>query len=350
LNSVSTNFTIADYTSGMDHGDILVNKEYQRSDQVWPLAARSYLIETILKGFPVPKLYLYQVTDVKSRKTRKEIVDGQQRSTAIRDFANDNLRLSKSAEDPAIRNKIFSELEEDDKHAFLDYGLNVDLFVSATTAEVVEVFRRMNSYTVPLNAEEQRHATYQGKFKWFVVDIADKVEAIFLQTGIFKEKQLVRMADNKLLTELCDSFMNGIRTTDKKILDSVYRDCDEEFRESTNYYDRLLDAFDEIRRAEGLHDTVLMKPHLAYSLAQAISHVKKPVKAFNNVIRSPRLRSIEWSAAIPNLTALAQAVDFEQRTGRFASFVRASREKTNVRETRKTRFKWMCKALIQDQI
>ena len=141
-----------------------------------------------------------------------------------------------SAEDFALRNKIFSELEEDDKHSFLDYGLDVDLFVSATTAEVVEVFRRMNSYTVPLNAEEQRHATYQGKFKWFIVDVADKVEAIFLQTGIFKEKQLVRMADNKLLTELCDSFLNGIRTTDKKILDSVYRDCDEEFRESTSYY------------------------------------------------------------------------------------------------------------------
>lgn len=350
LNSVSTNFTIADYCNGMERGEILVNKEYQRSDQVWPLAARSYLVETILKGFPIPKLYLYQVTDVRSRRTYKEIVDGQQRSTAIRDFANDRLRLAKSAESTALQNKTFSELDEEHKHAFLDYGLNVDLFVSATTAEVVEVFRRMNSYTVPLNAEEQRHATYQGKFKWFIVDLADKLEPIFLDTGIFKEKQLVRMGDNKLLTELCDSFMNGIRTTDKRILDSVYSDCDAEFREAENYHERLLDAFNEIRAAEALHDTVLMKPHMVYSLVQAITHVARPVRAFNRVIRSPRLRSIDWTSAVPNLTALAQAVDAEQRTGRFALFVAASREKTNVGETRKVRFKWMCRALIQDQV
>jgi len=38
--------------------------------------------------------------------------------------------------------------------------------VAATPAEVREVFRRINSYTVPLNSEEQRHATYQGPFKF----------------------------------------------------------------------------------------------------------------------------------------------------------------------------------------
>jgi hypothetical protein len=161
---------------------------------------------------------------------------------------------------------------------------------------------------------------------------------------------LVRMSDNKLLTELCDSFMNGIRTTDKAKLDSVYRSRDAEFRESEIYYERLLNAFNEVRAADALHETVLMKPHLVYSLVQAITHVIKPVQKFNKIVRSPRLRSLDWTTAMPNLTALAQAIDAEQPNGRFASFVSASREKTNVTETRKTRFKWMCKAFIQDQI
>jgi hypothetical protein len=333
----------------MDRGEIIVNKDYQRSDQVWPPAARSYLIETILKGFPIPKLYLHQVTDVKSKKTRKEIVDGQQRSVAIHDFLNDQLRLSKG-ENEDIRNRTYSELEEDDQHAFLDYGINVDLFVSATTSEVIEVFRRMNSYTVPLNAEEQRHASYQGKFKWFIIDLADKIEAIVLQTGTFKEKQLVRMADNKLLTELCDSFTNGIRTTDKKKLDSMYRDFDVEFPEADNYRERLLDSFKAIRAAEALHDTVLMKPHMVYSLVQTVTHVSKPVKKFSKIFKSPKLRAINWSAAVTNLTALAEAADSEEPKGRFARFAKASQEKTNVRDTRKTRFKWICKALTRAEI
>jgi hypothetical protein len=350
VNSVSTSFTIADYCNAMERDEIIVNKNYQRSDQVWPTAARSYLIETILKGFPIPKLYLYQVTDVKSKKTYKEIVDGQQRSVAILDFRNDRLRLSKLADNPDIKNKTYSELEEADQHTFLDYAINVDLFVSATTTEVVEVFRRMNSYTVPLNAEEQRHAYYQGRFKWFVIDMADKIESILLETGVFREKQLVRMADNKLITELCDSFVNGIRTTDKQKLDSIYRKYDVDFREEEGFRDRLLEAFKAIRMVEALHGTVLMKPHMVYSLVQAITHVTKPVRKFERVSRSPRLRAIDWALSVPNLTRLAQAADAEEPKSRFAKFAKASQEKTNVGETRKTRFKWFCRALTLERI
>jgi hypothetical protein len=67
----------------MREKSIIVNHDYQRSDKVWPPAARSYLIETILLGFPIPKLSLYQTTDLKTKKTKKEIVDGQQRSQVM---------------------------------------------------------------------------------------------------------------------------------------------------------------------------------------------------------------------------------------------------------------------------
>lgn len=350
MNSIASTFTVADYCAAMKRSEIVVNRDYQRSDQVWPLIARSYLIETILKGFPIPKLYLYQVTDLKSRKTTKEIVDGQQRSMAIYEFFNDELRLSKSLEDEDIRSKKYSELDAAYKHRFLDYGINADLFVSATSAEVVEVFRRMNSYTVPLNAEEQRHASYQGKFKWFINDIADRLNAILLDLKIFKEKQLVRMQDNKLLTELCDSFYHGVRTTDKKKLDSMYKDFDTDFVEKEQYHARMIDAFNVIRHQTGLHDTVLMKPYMIYSLVQALTHVVKPVKKFQPLFKPPSQRSINWDFAEPNLTALANAADVGEDFGKFAKFVRASADKTNVRENRKVRFKWFCRALTHESL
>jgi Protein of unknown function DUF262 len=350
LNKVASQFTVADYCKGMKRNEIVVNKEYQRSDQVWPAVARSYLIETILKGFPVPKLYLYQVTDVRSRETHKEIVDGQQRSMAILGFYNDEFKVSKSAENQDIRNRKYSELDEEFKRAFLDYAIDVDLFVSATPAEVVEVFRRMNSYTVPLNDEEQRHAQFQGKFKWFINDVADKLEAISLDTGIFKEKQLVRMADNKLLTELCDSFVNGIRTTSKKTLDSLYETRNEAFKEHDDFYNRLTGAFNILRKMEAIHETALMKPYMVYSLVQAITHTLKPVRKLSNLFRSPKLRSIDRDFALPNLTALADAAEQDEAEGRFADFIKASNEKTNVRENRIVRFKWFCKALTSEQV
>ncbi|MGB9072124.1 MAG: DUF262 domain-containing protein [Terriglobales bacterium] len=350
MNKAASQFTVADYCKGMKRNEIVVNRDYQRSDHVWPQAARSYLIETILKGFPIPKLYLYQITDVKSRETHKEIVDGQQRSVAILDFYNDKFKVSKLAENEDIRNRKYSELDQEYKQAFLDYAIDVDLFVSATTAEVVEVFRRMNSYTVPLNPEEQRHAGYQGKFKWFINDLADKLEAIFLETGVFREKQLVRMGDNKLLTELCDSFVNGIRTTSKQILDSLYKNRDETFPERDDFYERLTTTFTRIRKMDAIHQTALMKPYMVYSLAQSITHSLKPIRKFNKLFKSPKLKSLDFTTVLPNLSALAQAAEQEEAEGKFADFIKASNEKTNTRENRIARFKWFCRALTSEHI
>jgi len=103
---VPTNKTVAEYCEEMRWKEIIINRNYQRSDRVWPSAARSYLIETIVLGFPIPKPSLYSVTDIRSRKTTKEIVDGQQRSTAIFEFLNDKLRLSRSLDTDDIAGKV----------------------------------------------------------------------------------------------------------------------------------------------------------------------------------------------------------------------------------------------------
>ena len=71
---IPSTYTVADYCAAMERQEIIVNRQYQRSDKVWPPPAKSFLIESVLLGFSIPKLSLYQVTDVKTRKTRKEIV------------------------------------------------------------------------------------------------------------------------------------------------------------------------------------------------------------------------------------------------------------------------------------
>jgi hypothetical protein len=218
MQTVSTSMTVADYCDAMKRRDITVNRTYQRSDQVWPESAKSYLIETIVLGYPLPKIYLHQITDITSRRTVKEIVDGQQRSLAISDFFNDDFSLSKTLETETLKGQKYSDLNAADKQAFVSFSLSFDLLVSATKENIVEVFRRMNSYTVPLNAEEHRHASYQGRFKWFANRLAKRHSGLFREAGIFTEKQLVRMVDTKLLAEVCDALLNGVRTTTSEYL------------------------------------------------------------------------------------------------------------------------------------
>lgn len=346
---VPNSLTVADYCLAMQRGEIVVNREYQRSDKVWPAVARSFLIETVLLNFPMPKLALHQITDLTSKKTVKAIVDGQQRSMAILDFFQDELRLSRKLELEDAAGRKYSELGDDLQAAFLDYAVSFDLFVSASVDEVREVFRRMNLFTVPLNPEEQRHAVFQGVFKWFIHRVARTYDDAFPRIGLFTQKQLVRMADTKLLTEICHAYFNGITTTSKTRLDALYREKDKEgsFPEEAELEERITSALDQILAWEEIHKTALMKQHVFYSLALATMHVINPVEKLNSTFENAGPVQIDEQDAIANLTSLAQALDDPSSYAELADFATASSERTNVAEQRAKRFVWCCRALTE---
>lgn len=345
MNIVSTNMTIADFCQAIERRELIVNREYQRSEKVWPAAARSFLIESVLLGYPMPKLSLYQVTDLKSRKTYKEIVDGQQRTMALFEYYHDKYKMSGKIETEELAGKSYSELEDSYKQKFIDYALSIDIFVGATPDEVREVFRRMNSYNVPLNPEEQRHASYQGEFKWYVYRLGRRFDTNFLQMGVFRSQQLVRMADAKLITELSHALLYGISTTNKRTLDSLFKEKDGSFPEKTDLEHRLTSAFDYLIEWNDIHNGPLMKPHIVYSLVLAITHLENPSPAlqcsWENGERSDRDRS----RILRNLSILAESLaNPEQQVLR--DFVSASLSGgTNVREKRERRFIWFCRAL-----
>lgn len=274
LNLVNT--TIADYCSAFDRSETLINRTYQRSSDVWPLPARSYLIETILKGFPIPKLALHQVTDLKSRQTVKYVVDGQQRSQVIRAFYNNELRLSRSLELADAANRLYSELLPELQEEFLSYPLYFDQFEAATDEDVREYFRRINSFTAPLNAEEQRHARYQGAMKWFVYSLTERHSEALVNLGVLPDRSVVRMADTKFLAELVHALIYRVTTTSKATLDLMYRRYDkgEELAGDADMQDAVDDAVDQVLGWTELRGTPLLRTNVAYSLILAVILVR----------------------------------------------------------------------------
>ena len=203
----------------------------------------------------------------------------------------------------------------------------------------------MNSYTIPLNPEEQRHAIYQGPFKWFVANLAKRQEAVFLNIGLFSQKQLVRMADTKLLTEICDALINGIRTTNKIILDNLYKSKNDQFPEQTEFDLWITDAVETIRRWTGIHNTSITKPYIIYSLILAIMHTVRVVPALQPSFPRNEPTPIDMPLAEVKLTELSTALDYDEPPVDFAEFVRACSAKTNVKEQREIRFQWLCRAI-----
>ena len=346
-----TNITVADYCAEMLRKQIIVNRDYQRSDKVWPPAAKSFLIETILLNFPIPKLSLYQITDIKSRKTVKEIVDGQQRSQTILDFYNDKLNLSKASSITEAAGKLYSQLNEDLKHRFLDYSLSIDLFVSSTQDEIREVFRRINSYTVPLNPEERRYSMYQGVFKWFIYNLSKKYDQSLVDIGVFGEKQLTRMADSKLYSEIIHALLNGITQTNSRTLDKLYKDYDKIFPEKNKIEKRIEEGLNTLIELEEIHRGLLMKPYNIYSLILAITHMKDPSEKLNSVYNRTAPYKFEKNIVISNLSNLSETLENPDITDTiYQDYLMANLVKTNAMAQRRKRFYWFCKALEPELI
>lgn len=338
------NMTVRDYHRSLVRKEIRVSRDYQRSNQVWPLAARSYLIETMYLDFPIPKFFLRQISDIVKDVAYKEIVDGQQRTNAIDDFLNDKFSLSTKLQTEELRGRRFSEMDPDDQSKLLDYGLSCDLFVATSETEIREIFRRMNSYTVPLNDEEHRHAVYQGDFKWLIHGVARDIEDILLTTGVFAQRAIIRMKHTKLLAEISHAMLNGVQTTNRKKLDDLYKKCDKGVPSVLRDGVPLRNAFDWIASAEWLHGTSMMKQYNVYALVLALVclSTRVPNISSQGIGEGPMAR---MPIVSEQLSALIGALEEGDETGPLGGFVKASTSRTNVGSQRLERLRWILRAL-----
>ena len=323
---------------------ISVNRNYQRSNAIWPAAARSFLIDSMLCGFPIPKLSLYQKTDLKTRKTVKEIVDGQQRSQAILDFFNDELRISTKGDFLGLS---YSKLDEIQQQNFLSYQLSVDVFVDATDADIRELFRRVNSYNVPLNPQEIRHATFQGKFKWFLLEMANQYSQVLKELGVLTESQMARMEDAKFIADICVGLGDGIISASEAKIDKLYKKFDKDFVDEEQFKVLLQFAIDQALIYKDALGDSLIKRYQFYCLLLAFIHVRFPVAQLQVHFQSDGSGGRNAQSIREKLSSLAEAAasGVKGRESDFQSFVTASAKTTDRKEQREVRFKAFCNAI-----
>lgn len=343
----SGDMSVADFLKALERKEIKVNRDYQRSPKIWPRASQAFLIETIVLGYPMPKLALHSVTDVAKRITIKEIVDGQQRTFALQDFIEGKFALPRTG-DHQDAGRTFESMSEAGQAAFLSYMLPIDVFVGATKEDIRETFRRINAYTAPLNPEEDRHASFQGPFKWFIYRLSSVYSSAMLRLGTYSEKALARMADAKLLTEVSYAFFHGITTTDKTKLKKLYRAYDKEgsFDAEDDLHRRFEAAFEMILGLDDLAGTELVKPHQMYSLILAAIHVLDPVGSLREHFALETGAAVDLADARNGLALLEAALDTPDQYEELSAFVAASEKATNTGQHRATRFAAMCSALL----
>lgn len=151
--------------------------QYQRAP-VWKLRKKQLLIDSILRGFDMPKFYLRRVDS--GSPFEWEVVDGQQRFRTIWEFIDGDFELSEESADlPGfgdLSGQSYVGLSHEAKDKLHGYPLSVVEIQDATEPEIRDLFLRLQE-GVPLNPAERRHAMVGG-LRDFIADLAGEGETI----------------------------------------------------------------------------------------------------------------------------------------------------------------------------
>jgi hypothetical protein len=188
------------------HYEIDMNTEFQRMGNLWDPAAQSRLIESLLLHFPIPAFYFDATDD-----DNWLIIDGLQRLWTFKNFIIEKenpLRLeSLEILDKKYYGKAFDELDHIMTRRILESQVMIHLIQPGTPKKVkYNVFKRINTGGLSLNAQEIRHALNQGFAADFLKEISE--DKRFKKFIIVKRN---RMEDRELILRYIAYMLNSYK-------------------------------------------------------------------------------------------------------------------------------------------
>ena len=248
----STSLTLSEFYDNYQLKKYRFDVSYQRKSGVWSEDKKSFLIDSILKNYPMPAIFLRPCVNTDTGKTIYDVVDGKQRLEAIVDFIENRIALTTYfAEDDFIddanmktANEIagltFNEIKNlnsdfpDYIKQFWTYSLNVEYLYEQNEELVATVFDRLNRNGEPLTYQELRNAKYNDSI--LLKTIKALVKDDFWNDKLARLKS-VRMEDVEFISELFFIILED------KVLDSSQKAVAE-------LYNKYQDDEQNIKRGE----------------------------------------------------------------------------------------------------
>jgi len=205
-------------------GQLDLSPPYQRRS-VWNPDYQQFFIDTVLRDFPAPPIYLAVETQP-GAPTIYHVIDGKQRLESLLMFSRDEFHLGKYAEklglDPT--QKYFSVLPAHLQAQLVEYTLSVENISQAQPSELEDAFDRLNRNVAKLNDQELRNAQFSGAFITKMTALAE--DPFWTEIGIATRSRIRRMQDVEFVSGIYVLTMHGVQDGDSK-LDYYYAIYDE---------------------------------------------------------------------------------------------------------------------------
>lgn len=260
LQTLRTQYRISDFVEWQRSGSLQLNPFFQRRS-VWKKGAKSYLIDTILKGFPIPIIFLRDMpSDRRTLRSKRDVVDGQQRirtilafvdKTLLDDFdpSRDDFTIDK-VHNKKLGGKYFSDLSAEDQQAILDYQFSVHSFPTDTDdREILQIFARMNATGYKLNPQELRNAEFFGEFKTLAYELATEQLNRWRDWKVFNHDQIARMNEVELTSEFMILMLHGLLEKNNKDINFFYGWYEDGLPDAPEVARRFRTTFDSIETA-----------------------------------------------------------------------------------------------------
>ena len=330
-------YSINDFWEWEQRKELVLAPKFQRRS-VWSDKARSYLIDTIIRGLPISKIFMRHDVDPKTRKSIREVVDGQQRIRSILSYLNDGFKISRTHNEELAK-YYFSQLPEEVQRDFLKYQISVDVLFGTEDALVLDIFARLNTYTVRLNKQELLNAKFFGLFKSTVYSLGYEYLNFWTNNKILSNHEVTRMGEAELASELVIILLDGIQ--DRKRIDEYYRKYDDEFKERDEVVRKFKAAIDTISEILGdnLPSSIFSSKPLFYSLFGVIQEL----------IRDQKIRKKDYpkiALALENIDNILNADPDELLPKDFKFFDAATKHVTDL-SARKIRHEFMKRRILE---
>ena len=157
----------------LDSKKYILDPEYQRRKR-WDNIRKSRLIESFIMNVPIPPIFLYEIDY-----SIYEVMDGQQRLTAIYDFYKGNFLLEGLQYWRELDGRNYANLPDQvrkgiDRRYLSSIVLLQETAKSEEEAEELKriVFERLNSGGEKLTPQETRNALQNGKFNQLCIKLS----------------------------------------------------------------------------------------------------------------------------------------------------------------------------------
>lgn len=170
----------------------LSDRPHFQRQYVWSNALASRLIESILLNVPIPPCFLSQ-----NEEFELDVIDGQQRLYSIHRFLENQFALNKLEVLTEFNGNRLHELPTKTQRQLRTHTLRCVLITNESHPDIkFDVFERLNTNTVPLNAQELRNCVYRGSLNTMLKDASEFTPWLEI---LRRKKPDIRLRDEELI-------------------------------------------------------------------------------------------------------------------------------------------------------